>query len=144
MTSFTPHCISRTVVYGIAIQNGNLLVIKQKKGPFAGKYDLPGGKIEPNETIEEALRREFCEEVSLTFDSFQLIGNGAATTQVAQIGASYAFHQIGLFYQVTGLTPLSNPQPELESFWINLDELSTLSLSPLLSQSLTLLLAIHQ
>jgi ADP-ribose pyrophosphatase YjhB (NUDIX family) len=139
----TPNLLSRTGVYGIAIQNGKLLVIKQKKGPFIGKFDLPGGKIEPQETIEEALRREFREEVGLAFHSFQLMGNGAATTQVAQMGAPYVFHQIGLFYQVNGLTPLC-PQHELESFWIDLDELATLPIAPLLKQSLNLLFAIFE
>lgn len=134
----TPPPLSRTGVYGIALQNNKLLVVKQKKGPFSGQYDLPGGRIEAGETIEEALRREFREEVGLAFDSLQPIGNGSATTPIIQNGAPTSLHQTGLFYQISGLAPLAH-SPELESFWIDLEELPTLPIAPLLHQSLSLL-----
>ena len=43
-----------------------------------------------------------------------------------------------LFYQISGLAPLAH-SPELESFWIDLEELPTLPIAPLLHQSLSLL-----
>jgi 8-oxo-dGTP diphosphatase len=91
--------ISRTGVYGIAIHQGNILMVEQQQGLFAGKFDLPGGGIEFGETPEQALKREFHEEVSGTFDSQSLFDNVSATTQMPD----YSFHQIGLIYKITGL-----------------------------------------
>ena len=50
-------------VYGIYIKNLKVLLIKKSRGPYEGMFDLPGGKIEEGETLEQALRREFIEEV---------------------------------------------------------------------------------
>ena len=47
----------RPSVYGIAIKNNKILLSKQWDG-----YDFPGGGLNLEETIEEALKREFWEE----------------------------------------------------------------------------------
>lgn len=49
--------IQKTTVKGIFYNDGKILFAKDRKG----RWELPGGKIEFNETIEETLRRE-CEE----------------------------------------------------------------------------------
>ena len=41
--------------YGIIIHKNKILLVKKSRGPYKGKYDLPGGKIEFGESIEEAL-----------------------------------------------------------------------------------------
>ena len=120
--------LSRTGVYGIALQDQKLLVVKQQKGPHAGKFDLPGGGIEFGETIEGALRREFCEEVGMTFNSIQFMENITATTGT--------FYQIGLIYLIKGLSPLTNSTPEMEYFWLDLDSLSDSTMAPLARQML--------
>ena len=51
--------------YGICASHGKLLVIRKKGGPYTKRFDLPGGTIEPNETMEEAVRREFREETGV-------------------------------------------------------------------------------
>ena len=47
----------RPSVYGVLIEDDKILLSRQWDG-----YDFPGGGIELDETIEEALRREFIEE----------------------------------------------------------------------------------
>lgn len=54
---------SHVGVYGICIKNNAVLLIKKSRGPYKGMYDLPGGRMESGETIEEGLKREFMEEV---------------------------------------------------------------------------------
>ncbi len=132
--------VSRTGVYAINMQNQKLLLVKQFEGIHIGKWDLPGGGIEPKETIEEALRREFFEEVGMRFDTMQLFGNFTAVTAgITKMGEPYDFHQIGLIYQVEGLSQLSGSTPELEYAWIDPEHLGPGAISPFVREVLALL-----
>lgn len=55
------------VAVGILIaQNGDVLLGQRPPGkPFEGYWEFPGGKVEPGETILDALKREFVEELGL-------------------------------------------------------------------------------
>lgn len=96
--------ISRTGVYGVAKENGKVLLVIQKSGPFAGLFDLPGGGIDFGEDLNQALHREFIEETGMDFRSMNLIGNFSALTHVPALNGKpgYQFHQIGLIYSVEG------------------------------------------
>lgn len=48
-------------VKAIIIQDGKILILKDSSRPDF--WDVPGGRIDDNETIEEALRRELREEL---------------------------------------------------------------------------------
>jgi len=74
--------ISRTGVYGVAKENGNILLVIQKSGPFAELFDLPGGGIEFGEDPNQALHREFIEETGMDFRSMIQIDNYSAITRV--------------------------------------------------------------
>ena len=53
---------------------GRLLLIKRGHEPEAGKWSLPGGRIEPGETDAQALVREMREETGLTVLPGPLLG----------------------------------------------------------------------
>ena len=57
----------KTVAAGLLF-DGNRLLICQRSlaGDFPGKWELPGGKIEPGEDPAAALRRELQEELGIT------------------------------------------------------------------------------
>lgn len=56
---------SAAVAAFILNANGELLVERRKNDPAKGTLDLPGGFADTDETLEEAVRREICEETGL-------------------------------------------------------------------------------
>lgn len=128
--------ISRIGVYGLCIKDKKILLIRQKKGPFIGKLDFPGGGIEFGESTEQALRREFAEEVSMTFDSYKLLDNLTSTLQVPEIKEKepYLFYQIGMIYQIIGIQAIAESTSELSHNWYDPKTLSEDQCSRLLWQ----------
>lgn len=55
-----------TSVCGILRRGERILIARRViRGPLGGKWEFPGGKVEPSETPASALVREFQEELSL-------------------------------------------------------------------------------
>ena len=50
---------------GIVVHEGKCLLLQRAITPNKGKWDLPGGYIEPGESAEDALLRELKEETTL-------------------------------------------------------------------------------
>jgi ADP-ribose pyrophosphatase YjhB (NUDIX family) len=53
---------------------GRLLLIRRANPPQAGRWSLPGGKVEPGESDEQALVREVAEETGLHVEPGRLVG----------------------------------------------------------------------
>lgn len=46
-------------------RTGRLLLIERGRGPGVGQWSVPGGRVEPGETLEAAVEREVGEETGL-------------------------------------------------------------------------------
>ncbi len=58
--------MKKVEVVAAVIKKGNKILTTQRGyGDFKGKWEFPGGKIENNETKEEALKREIKEELNV-------------------------------------------------------------------------------
>ena len=59
-----------TVAVGILVDDGLALVARRRPGKhLEGSWEFPGGKVQPGETCEQALRREIQEEIKKRVDA---------------------------------------------------------------------------
>lgn len=65
------------VVGGILEQDGKYLLVQEAKEKCRGKWNLPAGHVDPNETLTEAAKREIFEESGFEVEptGFCQIGN---------------------------------------------------------------------
>ena len=64
----------KLTVDGVILENGEILLIKRKGEPFKGKWALPGGFVEYNEKVEDAVIREIREETGVNAEIKELVG----------------------------------------------------------------------
>jgi mutator protein MutT len=60
---------SPPLIPGVSIlchRNGEVLLIRRGKQPYAGYWSLPGGKVESGESLLQAAHRELLEETGVT------------------------------------------------------------------------------
>lgn len=62
------------VVAAIIKKENKVFIAKRGYGEFKGKWEFPGGKIEPGETGEEAVVREIKEELRSTVKVLKFFG----------------------------------------------------------------------
>lgn len=75
-------------VYGIVDYCGKTLLVQKQRGPYTGKWDLPGGGVESGENSIETLERELQEECGYQVKKAELVD---VLNNVAGNGL-YAFH----------------------------------------------------
>ena len=61
------------VVAAVIERDGRIFVTQRGYGEFKDQWEFPGGKIEPGESPEDALRRELREELRLEIEVGELI-----------------------------------------------------------------------
>lgn len=124
-------------VAGLPIRNGKILLQK----PIDDEYALIGGHVLRFETTEEALKREFKEELHTEIDVDSLFAVG----ETFWLWGKTPCHQIGLYYKVNilgndipfegsffGYDDFDNKIIDMEYKWFPLEELKCgLKLYPL-------------
>lgn len=111
------------VVAGALARGGRLLLARRTDGdPLAGFWELPGGKVEPGETPEEALRREWKEELAVD------VRGSEAFTFVS--GAPNGQHVTLLLYLVREVAGEPAPVGVGELRWAAPEEAGRLPLLP--------------
>ncbi|WP_163579213.1 NUDIX hydrolase [Gracilibacillus saliphilus] len=123
-------------VYGICVEDGKLLVINKNGGPYVNRYDLPGGSLEGDESLSDALKREFLEETGLEIEIEENIG--VIDFKLPWLWRGYTdVHHIAVFYSVKKISgELSVPeqfdgQDSLGALWVSENDVSLEKASPL-------------
>ncbi|MDA8194715.1 MAG: NUDIX domain-containing protein [Thermaerobacter sp.] len=83
----------RPAVYGILLDGNQVLLSRSR---FTGLWDFPGGGIEPWETLDEGLQREFQEETGLQVKAGPLL----AFRDSFFAFFSRPYHSLRFFYRV--------------------------------------------
>ena len=105
-------------VGAIAVDEGRLLLVRRGRGPAAGAWSVPGGRLEAGETLAEAVLRELAEETGLEGVCDELVG------WVERMGPDH--HYVILDFAVTVLEPREPRAGDdaAEAEWVPLDEVA--------------------
>jgi 8-oxo-dGTP diphosphatase len=63
------------IASAVIVQDGRLLLARRREQEGTVLWALPGGGVEPGESVEEAAVRETLEETGLTVEARQLLGS---------------------------------------------------------------------
>lgn len=78
-----------------------ILLIERKNGPYKGLLDLPGGKPEPQEILEQTLCRTVAQELKLDVEHCQQYKTLSSLYQFCESGNAYVLRHIGVLYRTT-------------------------------------------
>jgi 8-oxo-dGTP diphosphatase len=115
--------VPQVAVGAVCTHGDALLLIRRGRGPAAGEWSVPGGRVEPGETLHEAVVRETAEETALEVVVDRFLG------WVERIRAEY--HYVILDFAVTALDPARPPvagDDAAEALWVPRHEVSDLRL----------------
>ena len=118
--------------------DGKILLLKRSK-PYVSdiqngfpeklRWDLPGGRVEPAETVVEALRREIKEETNLDFVEYN---------QIIDVHESFyhqGFHTVRIYFDVTTVGVVTVSEEHLEARYCDPKQLKKLQENDLLEKS---------
>ena len=119
----TERPIQRIIVGAAIVQDGRVLACARADPPeVAGRWEFPGGKVEPGETEAEALIRECVEELGVRVEVGRRVGGDVP------LAHGRAILKVFLARLVDGATPQRLEHAELR--WLRRDELHTVDWLP--------------
>lgn len=89
---FKPSVTVDILIFSYTNQQLCLLLIQRKRAPFEDCWALPGGFIEPDETLDASARRELAEETGLEVEQLfftNIYGNPGRDPRGRTISAAY-------------------------------------------------------
>lgn len=130
-------------VYGICVNGNRLLVIEKLLGPYTGRYDLPGGRLEGNESLEQAITREIAEETGFTTVKLSSIGTcDFSVLWTRKDNTMERLHHIAMMYEVElnieqppGVIHRFEGQDSGRAIWLSLRDVTIKNSSPLVLQA---------
>jgi 8-oxo-dGTP diphosphatase len=112
-------------VVGAAIVDGDRVLVAQRSGgPYDGRWEFPGGKVEPGESDLSALVREIQEELGTTIVPQAFLGEVVLNGVVG--GGSPGSSTLRVWWaRISGGFPVAHEHAALR--WVRGDELDDLA-----------------
>ena len=108
----------KKVVFAVIKKDNKILSMVRGHGEYKGYYEFPGGKIEENETNEEALKREIKEELNASIEVLKLIDI---------IEYDYPNFHLKMYAYLCELTSSFTLNEHLSYVWQDINELDNLN-----------------
>lgn len=102
------------------IQDDRLLLVRRRRNPEAGCWGLPGGKVDPFETVEAAVAREIAEELGLRIAPQRLL---CVVNQIDRAAGEHWVAPVFLIESFEGAPSLIEPEALADLGWFALDTL---------------------
>jgi 8-oxo-dGTP diphosphatase len=109
-------------VGAVAVDRGQLLVVKRGRPPSEGEWSIPGGRVEAGEPIRQAVVREVKEETGVQCACGELIG------WVERISPSHHYVILDFWVAADSLGPYRPGDDADEVAWVPIDDVSGLGL----------------
>ncbi|MBB6373620.1 mutator protein MutT [Pseudonocardia eucalypti] len=113
-------------------RHGRLLLIRRAQEPGLGLWSLPGGRVEPGETDEQAVIREVHEETGLRVRAGRLLGRVERPA-----GNGGVFVIADYFCEVVGPEEPRGASDASDARWVDAVNYAALPLVPGLTEVLT-------
>lgn len=124
--------VGKVLIFYINLQKPLLLILQRSIHSSApGLGDLPGGKIEENESVERGTIREVKEETGLALKTLLLLTSYELLHPSGITNIEYLFYAIGDTQEI-----LINPLEHYSFRWITLDEIEQSEIHPLTLQAI--------
>ncbi|WP_094676424.1 NUDIX domain-containing protein [Hydrocoleum sp. CS-953] len=118
----------RVAVLGLFVADAQVLLLHQMTDPQPNCWDLPGGGLQPQETLMEGLAREIKEETGIT--DFQVERLLTIAEEFFPEGEGKLLHALNIIYQCRvepKPTKLSSDDPEVGPLGIQWIAIATLT-----------------
>ena len=107
---------------------GKVLIARRSKAPFKGVWSLPGGHVEPGESLRDAARRELKEETGIEADLPVIID---VIDVIRRDGGEVASHYAIICFGGWWLKGETRAGDDAEAVqWATFEELADLAMTP--------------
>jgi len=117
-----PGLAVEVAVGAVVVDRGRLLLVKRGRGPGLGEWSVPGGRVEPGETLAEAVEREVAEETGLTVRCGPFVG------WVERIGSAHHFVIMDFRAELIGSDQATAGDDAADVAWVDLGHVADMGL----------------
>ena len=116
--------MSKVSIACIALLNGKILVAhRNPTGQMGGRWEFPGGKVEPGETDQEAVVREIKEEFGIAVT----VGEKIAEASFIHNAENVLLHAYRIFVPHDGIEKKYSLTEHTEYNWIAIEDVAKLN-----------------
>jgi ADP-ribose pyrophosphatase YjhB (NUDIX family) len=118
-------------VGAVVVHDGRLLLVRRGQEPGRGRWSVPGGRVEPGESLAAACAREVREETGLDVEVHEVVGR---VERPAPDGSTYVIDDLACSVRGPDV-PVAGDDAD-DACWATRAELAALPLVDLLHDTL--------